>query len=82
MSSFMGGKSLVTDVSAACLCIPVSFFKKMHLKLSIFNMSILKCVFFYRKSGKFCRSGAERLAGLDRQNLPVWVGNSHLIPVS
>jgi hypothetical protein len=61
-------------------CIP--FFKNAFLKLSIFNMSILKCVFLYSKSGKFCRSGAESFAGLDRQILPVWAGNPQLIPVS
>ena len=36
-------------------CIP--FFKKCILLLSIFVMSILKCVFLYRESGKICRSG-------------------------
>jgi hypothetical protein len=58
------------------------FLKNAFFNLSIFIMSILKCVFLYRVSGKFCRSGAETFAGLDRQNLPVWAGNPHLIPVS
>ena len=31
------------------------FLKKAFFKLIIFNMSILKCVFLYSKSGKFCR---------------------------
>jgi hypothetical protein len=57
-------------------------FKNEFKKLSIFNMSILKCVFLYSKSGKFCRFRAASFAGLDRQNLPVWAGNPQLIPVS
>jgi hypothetical protein len=79
----MGGGILPCDAGLTAFAFLYSFFKKMHfLKLSIFNMSILKCVFFYSKSGKFCRSGAESFAGLDRQILPVWAGNPHLIPVS
>ena len=82
MSGSTGVRILPTNAVSHAFAFPYPFFKKCILLLSIFIMSILKCVFLYRVSGKFCRSGAESFAGLDRQILPVWAGNPQLIPVS
>ena len=71
MSSFMEGRTLANNAAVIAFAFLYPFFKKCILKLSIFNMSILKCVFFYSKSGKFCRSGAETFAGLGWQS-PVY----------
>jgi len=82
MSNSMGVRIVPSNPAFHAFAFPSPFLKNEFFKLSIFNMSIFKCVFLYSKSGKFCRSGAETFAGLDRQNLPVWAGNPQLIPVS
>ena len=82
MSGSTGGRILPNNAYGVFGILHSFFLKKCILILSIFIMSILKCVFLYRVSGKFCRSGAESFAGLDRQILPVWAGNPQLIPVS
>ena len=76
MSSSMEGRILSIDAVSPAFAFLHPFLKKCIFELSIFNMSILKCVFLYSKSGKFCRFGAESFADPDRQILPVWAGIS------
>src|SRR5262245_52895792 len=45
-------------------------------------MCISKCVFLYCMIGKYCRSVAVTVAGLDGQILPVWGGSAELSPCS
>jgi len=64
-----------------------SWFPLLYLKINFltgysFFLCILKCVFLYRESGKFCHSRTETFAGLDRQDLPVRGGEAGVISSS
>jgi hypothetical protein len=57
-----------------CICILVFDLKNAFPLLRIINMSILRCVFLYRESGRRCRSRTAIVSGPDRKYFPVKTG--------
>jgi hypothetical protein len=53
---------------------PFFFIGKCISLLRIIYMSILRCVFFYRESGRCCRSRTAFVSGPDRKIFPVKTG--------
>ena len=62
------GSSLLGALCAVLL------FEKFISLLGIIYMSILRCVFLYRETGRCCRSRTASISGLDRKIFPVKTG--------
>ena len=53
--------------------IRVPFYKCIPCWVFVY-LGLLKCIFLYRETGRFCRSRTAMVAVPDRQNLPVKLG--------